>query len=503
MPKLEGPQDELVIKVGGKKLSPHELGVKLENFIERILQAQGYTTKCRVRLQGKSGATGEIDIVAEKMYKGRELKIAIECKNYVKPVPSKDVRTFVDKIRDFEFRQGLFVTNSTFSEEARKIAEFNGIVMWDLDKLKEKVVLSETGRLEVGQSYKFPAAVPLNVDFSNATKLENIQNYQGRVEVSSAELIWKPYYVVSYRLDTSRIDPSKKLHKINDSGDCVINAIDGKVARFMDTETSGISPGLSLGENDALAGQLRTEPIKNYEVRSADEYDVKKIDPSVNESQAKKIALSAILSRNTTEIEYEVESEDTLTGYELRKFPFVPKREEIILVVTRLVFVPKWEITFVSGRYEYFREVFASSGDMPVNTIAYCPEHRIREFFKIEFFRKKTIAVCEICGKALCDEHIHQCPVCRKWLGVEDSLKCKNCGRFFCEEHIIKVCHICNDPICEDCVIQCPICTQISCKKDMVKCERCGKTVCRECTKSFRKFFRTKFVCKKCLGQRR
>lgn len=67
MPKLEGPQDELVIKVGGKKLSPHELGVKLENFIERILQAQGYTTKCRVRLQGKSGATGEIDIVAKKM----------------------------------------------------------------------------------------------------------------------------------------------------------------------------------------------------------------------------------------------------------------------------------------------------------------------------------------------------------------------------------------------------------------------------------------------------
>lgn len=499
MPKLEGPQDEPVIKVGGKKLSPHELGVKLENFVKRILQADGYTPKGPVRLKGKSSATVEIDIVSEKIYHGRKLKIAVECKNYTKPVPPEDVRNFIYKIRDVGFNQGLFVTNQTFSERAKQFAEDNGIWMWDGEGLKEKLFLSEIGRLGIGQSYKFSLATPPNVDFSTATRLDNIQN-RDRVEVSSAKLIWKPYYVVSYRLDTSRIDPSKKLHKINDYGDCVINAIDGKVARFMNTETAGISPGLSLGEDDALAGQLRIEPIKNYEVRSADEYDVKKIDPSVNESQAKKIALSVILSRNTTEIEYEAESEDTLTEYELRKFPFVPKREEIILVVTRLVFVPKWEITFVSGRYEYFREVFASSGDMPVNTIAYCPEHRIREFFKIEFFRKKTIAVCEICGKALCNEHIHQCPVCRKWLGVEHSLKCKNCGRFFCEDHIIKVCHICNDPICEDCVIQCPICTQISCKKDMVKCERCGKTVCRECTKSFRKFFRTKFVCKKCVA---
>ncbi len=504
---------EPVVKTGQKKrLNTHELAIKLEKFTKRILEVQGYTTKHRVHLKGESGARTEIDIVAEKRYHGRDLKIAVECKNYKDPVPSKDIRIFVDKIRDVGFSQGLFVTNGTFSTEARKIAEFNNISTWDLDKLKEEVVLSETGRLEIDQSYRFPTATPLNINFSAATKLENIQNYRGRVEVSSAKLIWKPYYVISYMLEARRKDPSRKLHQIRDSGDFVINAVDGKAVRFMRTETEGteirsiedLFSLLSFGEkteDDALTEQLKIEPVENYEIRSTDEYEVRRINPSIYENQAKKIALSNILSRNTFDITYEVKkSKADITEYEQRKFKFVPKPKEVMILTTRLIFVPKWEIKFASGEHEYFREVFASSGDMPVNTIAYCPKHLIREIFKIEIFRKKTIAVCEICGKALCDEHIHQCSVCKKWLGVEHSLKCKNCERFFCKEHIHKVCHICGGPICEDCVIQCPICTQISCKKDMVKCERCGKTVCRKCAKSSRRFFRTKFVCKKCVG---
>lgn len=481
------------------KLNPRELGVKLENFVKRILQAEGYTPKGPIKLKGKLSATVEIDIVAEKIYRGRKLKIAVECKNYAKSVPPVDMRDFIYKSRDVGFNQGLFVTNQTFSEEAKELAEGNGIWIWDGEKLKEKLFLLEIGRLGIDQSYKFPLATPLNVNLSAATRLDNIQN-QEKVEVSSAKLIWKPYYVVSYRLDAFRKDPSNELHIIRDSGDCIINASNGYVIKFMHTKFAGIFSNLSLRintEDDVLAEQLEIEPIKNYKVRSTDEYEVKKIDQNPEiERQFKKIAILEIIQKNTKNISYTVETED---DYELKEFKFVPKPKEITIISTRLVFVPKWEIIFVSGEYEYLKEIAASSGSTIIDTIFYCPEHFFRELLKI--FRKKTIAVCEVCGKALCDEHIHQCPVCKKWLGVEHSLKCKNCEKFFCKEHIYTACHICGGPICEDCVIQCQICSQITCKNDMVKCEKCRRTVCRGCSVPVRKYLiLTRFVCKTCFG---
>lgn len=496
---LEKPRYEPVRKAELRKLDTYELGRKLEDFVRRILQADGYATKGRVRLRGESGAIAEIDIIAEKKRHNRNLRIAVECKNYTSPVPVKDVRDFIMKIREIRIPQGLFVTSSTFSSDAEKAAMNYGIQLWNSERLMEKLYQLEIGRLESGQRYKFPAAAPLNVDFSGATKLENIQNHRGRVEVSSAKLIWKPYYVVSYMLDAHRKDPTKELRRVRDSGDCVINAINGDVVTFMHTETIGILSGLSLRkktEDEVLTKQLKRKPVENYEVKSADEYDVLKIDPRIGRNQARKTSLIAIINENTKDITYEVKSKESITGYEQREFTFVPKPGEVVIKDTRLVFVPKWEISFASGDHVYYREVLASSGDILTDTISYCPEHVFRELFKI--FRKGTIAVCEICGKALCNEHIHQCPTCNKWLGIEHSVECKDCERFFCNEHLSTACHICNDPICADCTIRCPICDNISCKEDIVECEKCKKKVCRNCAKSFRKLLRTKFICKKC-----
>jgi hypothetical protein len=473
------------------------LGTKLEDFTKEILQADGYTLRGPVKLKGKSGATVEIDIVAEKTHHDIKLKIAVECKNYTKPVPPADVRDFIYKMGDAGFDQGLFVTNHTFLEEAKKLAEENKVWTWDLDKLKEKIILSKTGRLGVDQSYKFLIATPLHIDFPTATRLDNIKNYLGRVEVSSAKLIWKPYYVITYRLDAFRKDPAKKMHSIRDSGDCVINAIDGDVIKFMHTRDVS---NLILRENtedDVLTKQLEIKLINDYKVESSDEYDVKKIEPGIDKDIAKKISLLEIINKNTRDIQCEIESKDSITGYELKRFKFIPKSEEVTIISTRLVFVPKWEVKFASGKYEYIREMAASSGEIIVDTMFYCPDHFFRELLKI--FRKKTIAVCEICGKALCAEHIHQCPVCKKWLGVEHSLKCKNCGRFFCEEHIHKACHICSGPICEDCIIQCLTCGGITCKDDMVKCERCERKMCRSCAIPVKKLLVfTRFLCKEC-----
>lgn len=46
--------------------SVFDLGNKLEQVVEKILQARGYETERRRRLQGRSGTSSEIDIIGRK-----------------------------------------------------------------------------------------------------------------------------------------------------------------------------------------------------------------------------------------------------------------------------------------------------------------------------------------------------------------------------------------------------------------------------------------------------
>lgn len=58
--------------------SVHELGLKLEEVVEKIYRAEGYKTERRIKIPGKGNYTNEIDILARK----ENENVAIECKTY-------------------------------------------------------------------------------------------------------------------------------------------------------------------------------------------------------------------------------------------------------------------------------------------------------------------------------------------------------------------------------------------------------------------------------------
>ena len=56
----------------------YNLGVKLEELVEKILKKKDYSTQRRLKLKGKSGALHEIDVFGKRKNKS----LAVECKNY-------------------------------------------------------------------------------------------------------------------------------------------------------------------------------------------------------------------------------------------------------------------------------------------------------------------------------------------------------------------------------------------------------------------------------------
>ncbi|GFO97304.1 hypothetical protein ig2599ANME_1504 [groundwater metagenome] len=127
----------------------YALGFKFEDTVEEILKAKGYSTQRRLRLEGQKGKS-EIDILAIKKYKGKEKRIAVECKNHTNSVSVKDIRDFVSKLEDLRIRNGLFVAYSDFSSEAEAWGENACLELWDGDTVYEKFYELSVGRLNVG-----------------------------------------------------------------------------------------------------------------------------------------------------------------------------------------------------------------------------------------------------------------------------------------------------------------------------------------------------------------
>jgi Holliday junction resolvase len=528
------------IEIEGEKpiprFDPQELGKKLEEAVEKILQAEGYTTKKRERILGKSGVKHEIDIVAFK----KQRKVAVECKNYSYPVSIDKVTHFTSKVEELGFKNRIFASYSDFTREARNWAMAHDVQLWGREELAQRFLAIHIGRLVEGKTERLKYALPQRVRYDEAVKLE-LRN-ANKVAVSSAKLHFLPYYKVYYDLLSQTKDPTRKVHQIRDSGCCIIDAIDGEIMNMPDPEKSGgldsLSPALSgkvtlfakkiaqaaatvgikdEAEEHLILKELQFQPEEDYEISGSEEYEVKVLKPNIIEQQAIGKAIQAIIYKNTQRIEYEIKrkrkaerqrkrddfdifgtnsifDEDVETG----SYVFTPPRKDIKIRRIQLVYLPKWEIEFVSGQEIYSREMFAYSGSILSDTISTCPNHTLTNYIDIAPLRKVTVAVCEVCGKALCEKHIFPCSTCGKWNCQEHGLPCEDCKTWYCPEHIPKKCIICNSALCDSCAYICPICGQNTCRKHQVECDKCKTKVCNNCSITTSKFLIKKSTCKKC-----
>ncbi len=502
--KIENEDDDTVIEEN-QGLSYNELGKKLEAFTAEILIAEGWSVRSNVRDNLESGARAEFDVIASKTRNGRLLTRIVECKNYSSAVGRDKIDVFSKKIESYPVIKNpskLFVAIN-FSSDARKQADYENVTLWDGNDLREKIFSIKIGRYQ-GQikEMTFKNALPLLIDYTSIIKLD-LEN-SDKVSVNSAKLVWRPFYKIVYSLFVSKTDPKGHAHKVKDSGECIVDAQDGMVLNLpVPKENVSIFglPDIKFkdSEEDLFVTELKSVPEQNYHLQLSPDYQVIKLEPKITKHFARESALNSIIYKNTETFKYEVNSRKRSDSVfdlpDTREFTIVPKKSDISIKETLLVFVPKWDIEFVSGDQIYRRETIGHKGTVISDSIKYCPKHKI--IGNIITLKKNTIAVCEVDGKALCKDHVFKCPICNKWFCEEHSVECAICGTHYCPEHIGK-CADCGSPLCDACTKVCPICGETHCKKHWVKCEKCGTEVCSSCITSKSGMIFKKFTCKKC-----
>ena len=255
-------------------------------------------------------------------------------------------------------------------------------------------------------------------------------------------------------------------------------------------------------ETGVLKKELGQNPERDLSITQPDNYKVIKLSPQITEVVARGETIDYVVQENTKTVEYEVptkkkkrkdEDEIDFEMPDIRECSLKPSRKDVTINDIQLIHVPKWEVEFESGDYTYTRVISANGGTVIADNITNCNKHLLKDFIK-----KKNVAVCDVCGKALCKDHVFKCPTCGAWFCETHSIQCIGCKIRFCTEHIKNKCVECGEAICDSCLLKCPLCGENHCNKHMTKCDKCGKVVCTSCTRKEGSLIFKKTICKNC-----
>jgi uncharacterized Zn finger protein (UPF0148 family) len=392
------------------KPTSFSLGRSLEQMTSDIFEKRGWTVKRNYHPPTRSGASTEIDVFIER----GKIRKAIECKNFedYRMVGVKDLRDFAYKLSDTGIAVGIAVTNSQFSEEAVKLADSEGIDLWDGEKLKENFFACSLGRM-VNPSLLHDPTLPIRMDYEtvSAFPLKNPDD----IRLTSSVLLYQPYISVKFRLQISRKDPTGQNHKIGDQGTYFIDALDGDIInreRGTLEHLGGIFKSKQerqeSKEDKLVSEDLETITTETKPVLRTSDYDVTIAEQTVSTEEAIKVVKYRVVEKNTIDEKYTIKAKGR---EETRTMKIVPKLNEVEIRGTRTVYVPKWILEYEAGSKEYTRRFLASSGNPINDELSKCNICTV--------LKKDTTAICTECGRTICEKHSFN-----------------EAGRWLCPDHI-------------------------------------------------------------------
>ena len=127
--------DKKKIKDSGIEDVDQMKGEDFELFLETLFENMGYKVE-RTRKQGDYGA----DLIISKSI-GKGSRTAVQAKRYNNKNVSVDaVQQAVAAKGYYGCQDAMVVTNSNFSKSAQKLANKNGVELWDRNKLMIKII---------------------------------------------------------------------------------------------------------------------------------------------------------------------------------------------------------------------------------------------------------------------------------------------------------------------------------------------------------------------------
>lgn len=105
-------------------------GYEFEDFVSKIFKKMGYVTQVT-----KSSGDQGIDVLAIK----DNIKIAIQAKCYSGNVGNHAVMEAVAGMKFYDADKCMVITNSMFTKSAKELANINKVILWDRNKLIQKL----------------------------------------------------------------------------------------------------------------------------------------------------------------------------------------------------------------------------------------------------------------------------------------------------------------------------------------------------------------------------
>jgi len=362
-------------------ITSFSLGKKLEELVSTIFLSKGYVVKNRVKLKGKGNVENEIDLIVIK----KDSSTAIECKNYDRPVGKEAVMYFSKKLEDSVGapENALFVTNSDYTSDAIAFGQSVGIEMWNGEKLKEEYFNTVIGR-GVHNNKSLENALPVNLkpEFVEKVGLVNAAN----VSVDRIRLTYHPYYVIEYIVNVLKTLPTRTPVTIDDRGKVLVDAFYGHAVPRDDKWV-------------AYYNETNITPVDKYDTTVFN--DIVNILPASLDSGSAEMMARTYISKINTKIVY-----SKLQNGQDKQYSVGPTTKEIIVKNNGLLYIPYYEVGFVSRKKSYTRLVLASSGKVLWDDVSICPYHG-GDYYNTVY---RAMAVCEVCGQALCEKHIIHAP---------------------------------------------------------------------------------------------
>ena len=171
-------------------------------------QLNGYQVESNAKLEGKSGAIHEIDVLVKKSDGITEFVMAIECKAWAAPIEKDVVSKLSMVISDVGINKGIIVSLQGWRSGAEKTAQQEKIELWGPDELSQRLGSVALAELNAGQMNRYTIEI-LNDSSVPVSALRSTMESQsrgllgfGREEEIWAQYVWVPFHLLELHLST-------------------------------------------------------------------------------------------------------------------------------------------------------------------------------------------------------------------------------------------------------------------------------------------------------------
>jgi len=117
----------------------HERGRALEEQIGNFLAHHGYQVRWNLVLQGRSGASHELDVVGDKSDGLTSFRLVVECKAWASPIDKDVVYKLAAVLADLGAAKGVIAALSGWTVQAAQAAAQANIELWGPEQLNARL----------------------------------------------------------------------------------------------------------------------------------------------------------------------------------------------------------------------------------------------------------------------------------------------------------------------------------------------------------------------------